>query len=253
MINEKSPYYYNKEIFEKYNEMDYHKMLKPSAFLNFLQDVATIAADKGGFGYNEVYPKNLGWFLLKYHMEFNNYPQNIENLLIKTEARGYNKLFAHRDFDIYNNDNHELIGRVISYWALVNFKDKSMAMPCDIFPDKFEKVEKREDDLTFLKVHPLDRIDYSQEFKVRYDDIDVNKHVNNMNYIVWAFEALPKEFRDSYKLKILDMVYKKEIQYGNTVLSEVQIDDNIVKISVKNKNSNEELCAIQAEFDKFEM
>jgi len=126
-------------------------------------------------------------------------------------------------------------------------------MPCDIFPDKFEKDEKREDDLNFLKVHPLDRIDYSQEFKVRYDDIDVNKHVNNMNYIVWAFEALPKEFRDNYKLKILDMVYKKEIQYGNTVLSEVQIDDNIVKISVKNKNSNEELCAIQAEFDKFEM
>ncbi|MBR2526115.1 hypothetical protein IKE67_06575 [bacterium] len=251
MINEQSPYYYNKEIFVRYSEMDYHKMLKPSAFLNFLQDVATVAADKAHFGYNEVYPKNLGWFLLKYHMEFNNYPQNIENLLIKTEARGYNKLFAHRDFDIYNNENKELIGRVISYWTLVNLADKSMHSPGEIFPDRFPKVEKREDDLSFLKVHPLERIDYSQEFKVRFDDIDVNKHVNNMNYIVWAFEALPKEFRDTYKLKVLDMVYKKEIQYGNTVLSEVQIDENIIKISVKNKNTDDELCVIEAEFEKF--
>ncbi len=251
MINEKSPYYYNKEIFVRYSEMDYHKMLKPSAFLNFLQDVATIAADKGGFGYNEVYPKNLGWFLLKYHMEFNNYPQNIENILIKTEARGYNKLFAHRDFDIYNKENSELIGRVISYWTLVNFVDKSMHSPNEIFPDKFAKVEKREDDLNFLKVHTPERIDYVSEFKVRYDDIDVNMHVNNMNYIVWAFEALPKEFRDSYKLKMLDMVYKKEIQYGNTVLSEVQLDENKANISLKNKSTGEELCLISALFENF--
>lgn len=250
MINEQSPYYFNKKIFVRYSEMDYQKMLKPSAFLNFLQDVATIAADKGGFGYNEVYPKNLGWFLLKYHMEFNNYPQNIENLLIKTEARGYNKLFAHRDFDVYDSENGSLIGRVISYWALVNFKDKSMAMPNEIFPDKFDKVEKREDDLNFLKVHSPERVDFSAEFKVRYDDIDVNKHVNNMNYIVWAFEALPKAFRDTYKPKTIDMVYKKEIQYGNIVLSEVQIDENVALISVKNKDNNEELCVIRAEFEK---
>ena len=251
MINEQSPYYFNKEFSVRYSEMDYHKLLKPSAFLNFLQDVATFAAEKANFGYDAVYPKNLGWFLLKYHMEFYNYPQNVENLLIKTEARGYNKLFAHRDFDVYDKENGNLIGRVISYWALVNFIDKSMHSPNEIFPDKFNKVEKRDDDLAFSKVHSPDRIDFSEEFKIRYDDIDVNKHVNNMNYIVWAFEALPKEFRDMYKPKTIDMVYKKEIQYGNTILSEVELNDNIAKIAVKNKSTNEELCVIFAEFEKY--
>ena len=142
MIDEKSPYYFNQEYFVRYSEMDYHKMLKPSAFLNFLQDVATLAADTAHFGYDEVYTKNLGWFLLKYHMEFNEYPQNIENLLIKTEARGYNKLFAHRDVDIYNNQNGDLIGRVISYWALVNFVDKSMHAPSEIFRISLIKLKK---------------------------------------------------------------------------------------------------------------
>lgn len=251
MIDEKSPYYLSKEIFVGYSEKDYHKLLKPSALLNFLQDVATLAADKCKFGYNEVYPKNLGWFLLKYHIEFNDYPQNVDKLLIKTEARGYNRKFAHRDFEIYNSETNTLIGRVISYWALVNFKDKSMAAPNEIFPDKFKKVEKREDDLSFLKVHTPERTDYSEEFKVRYDDIDVNMHVNNMNYIVWAFEALPKSFRDEYKPKIIDMVYKKEIQYGGKVLSEVEMNANTVLIAVKNKDTDEELCLIRAEFEKF--
>lgn len=250
MINENSPLFFQQKYFVRYSEMDYNKILKPSALLNFLQDIATIGADKAGFGYKDIIDKNLGWFLLKYHMEFNNFPQDIKELTIKTEARGYNKLFALRDFEIYD-ENNELIGRVSSSWALVNLTDKSMALPSEIFPDKMLKYEKREDDLSFPKTHNPETAEFSEEFKIRYDDIDVNHHVNNMNYIIWAFEALPKEFRNNHKLKTLDMLYKKEIQYGNTVLSEAKLDENIAKILVKNKNTNEDLCVINAEFIEF--
>ena len=54
--------------------------------------------------------------------------------------------------------------------------------------------------------------------------------------------------RTKYKIKTLDMLYKKEIQYGNIVLSEVQIDENIARISVKNKSTDEELCLVKAVF-----
>ena len=247
MLDKNSEFYKEFTLNIRYSEMDYHKILKPSALLNFLQDVATLAADACDFGYNAIVSKNLGWFLLKYRMEFDNYPQNIEDIVIQTEARGYNKLFAHRDFELFTK-NGEKLGKVLSYWGLVNFNDKSMVMPNVIFPNKFKKVEKREDDLSFSKAHEPERIDYKGEFSIRYDDIDVNMHVNNMNYIIWAFEVLPKEFKDKYKLKTLDMVYKKEIQYGNVVVSEAQVDDNIVKVVLKNKSNNEDLCLVNAEF-----
>ena len=48
-----------------------------------------------------------------------------------------------------------------------------------------------------------------KEFEVRYNDLDVNGHANNGNYIVWAFEPLSFEFRSEYKLKTLDMLFKK--------------------------------------------
>ncbi|MGN1124787.1 MAG: acyl-[acyl-carrier-protein] thioesterase [Candidatus Gastranaerophilaceae bacterium] len=246
MIDEQSKLFYKNEYFVRYSEMDYKKALKPSALFNFLQDVATNAADKAYFGYNEVSSRHLAWYLLKYHMEFSKYPVDVKNLFIKTEARGYNKLFAHRDFEIYN-ENKELLGRVLSYWSLVDVENKSMIAPQTVFSE-FSKVEKREDDMSFNKVKEPEAVDYSEVFKIRYDDIDVNQHVNNANYIVWAFEALPKEFRDSHRIKTLDMIYKKEIQYGNSIVSEAQLSGDTAKIVVKNKETQDELCAVNIEF-----
>ena len=249
MINENSPYYL-KEIYPvRYSEVDYNECLKPSAMFNFLQDMATNGADAANFGYKDIHPKNLGWYLLKYHMEFSNYPVKAKNLIFKTEARGYNKIFAHRDFEIYSEDNN-LMGRVLSYWTLVDINTKAMVCPGDIF-EQFKKVEKREDDLSFVKVKELERVDYAEEFKIRFDDIDVNGHANNANYIIWAFESLPKEFRDNHKLKTLDIVYKKEISFYNKVLSEIQIENNFTRHSVKNKSTGEELCLVNAEFIEY--
>lgn len=248
MINEQSKFFCELTYPVRYSEMDYNKVLKPSAFLNDLQDLATVAADRAGFGYNEVTANNCGWFLLKYHMEFDNYPKDIENITVKTEARGYNKLFAHRDFEIYSNG--EMLGRVLSYWSLFDFEKQTLISPNSVF-DFMPKVEKREDDLSFAKVYPVERVDYTSDFKVRFDDIDVNHHANNVNYIIWAFESLPREFRDNHKLKTLDMVFKKQIKYGNVVLSEAQVDGNLVRVSVKNKADNEELCVLEAEFVEF--
>ena len=245
MINEQSPFYFTQDYQVRYSEMDYNKGLKPSALFNFLQDVATNAANKCHFGYKEVTERNLEWFLLKYHMEFQNYPVDIKDLFIKSEARGYNRFFAHRDFELYNKK--ELVGRILSHWALVNIEDKSMVAPQNIF-SQFDKVKKREDDISFNKVHEPERVDYTEEFKIRFDDIDVNQHVNNANYIVWAFETLPKDFKDTHNIKTLDMVFKKEIKFGNNVVSEAQVDDNLAKIVVKNKDTNDELCAVNVEF-----
>ena len=39
-----------------------------------------------------------------------------------------------------------------------------------------------------------------------------------------------------------------EIKFGNTIVSEAQIGENNVRIIVKNKNTNDELCVVNVEF-----
>lgn len=234
----------------RYSEMDCDLVLKPSALLQFMQDLASDNAEKLGFGYSYIIKKKLAWFLLKYHIEFEDYPKGIYELKIKTEPRGCNKLFAFRDFEFLHNNKQ--IGRGTSTWTLVDLENKGMANTLEALNGNphMKLHEKREDDLVYGKVRTPQRIDIEKTFDIRFDDLDVNQHVNNANYIVWAFEPLNFEFRKQYKLKTLDMVFKKEIKYGAKVVSQIEIDGDITSHVVKNGDTGDELCLISAQWIK---
>lgn len=228
--------------------MDCDLVLKPGAMLQFLQDLASDNAEQLDFGYSYIIKHNLAWFLLKYRLEFDDYPEGIYDLTIKTEPRGYNKMFAYRDF--YITHQGKQIGRAASTWTLVDLTTKSMANASEIFANNkyMTQNEKREDDLSYGKIRLPEKFDVEKTFEVRFDDLDVNKHVNNANYIVWAIEPLSFDFRRSHKLKTVDMMFKKEITYGNKVLSQVAIDGNKTIHAVKNAETGEELCIMNAEW-----
>ena len=240
-----------KRVFEvpvkvRYSEMDYDLGLKPSALMLFLQDLASDNAEELGFGYTFVRQNNLAWFLLKYHMEFDEYPSNSYELTIKTEPRGYNKLFAFRDFEIFNGEQR--LGRVASTWALADMNTRAMTSVAEVMVGKEHMLpfEKREDDLVYGKIRVPEKFDLEKTFEIRFEDIDVNQHANNANYIVWAFEPLDFEFRKSKKLKTLDLMFKKEIKYGSKVLSQVAISGDTTTHVLKNAETGEELCLICA-------
>ena len=157
-------------------------------------------------------------------------------------------MFAFRDF--YITHQGKQIGRAASTWTLVDLTTKSMANASEIFANnKYMYLhDKREDDLNYGKIRLPEKFDVEKTFEVRFDDLDVNKHVNNANYIVWAIEPLSFDFRRSHKLKTVDMMFKKEITYGNMVLSQVAINGNSTIHAVKNAETGEELCIMNAEW-----
>ena len=87
----------------RYSDIDFDKSLKMFSLLNFFQDIASDNAEMHNFGYSFIYPKNLMWVLLKYRIEFDEYPTDINNLTLKTEPRGCNRLFAYRNFELSND------------------------------------------------------------------------------------------------------------------------------------------------------
>lgn len=241
---------FEEQIKVKYSEMDYKLALKPSSLLNFLQDLASANAESLGFGYSYITPKNLGWFLLKYRMEFSDYPVSVYDLTLKTEPRGCQKLFAYRDFYICQGE--KLLGKIASVWAVVDMTTKA---PVPVQPalnnEYMPLFQKRENDLTFKKLRSVEKIDIEKTFEVRYEDIDVNSHANNGNYIIWAFEPLSFNFRSSHKIKTLDIQFKKEVKYGTNVLSQIEfINDYTTLHSIKNAGTNEDLCIAEVLWEK---
>ena len=189
------------------------------------------------------------WVLIKYRIEFNEYPTDIRDLILKTEPRGRNKIFAYRNFELVDGD--KVLAKASSVWSLVDISTMKPVLIEEVVKNPYlGKFEKGENDLSFNKIPSLVNVDYEKEFEVRFNDIDVNMHANNGNYIVWALEPIPAEFQLKHKLKTLDMMFKKEIKYGEKMISKVQMTDSLTTLhAVQNSDTSEDLCVVKCEWE----
>lgn len=233
------------------SETDCCHKVKPVVIFNYMQDLAAKSIEHydSNFSCEELLKKGLGWFLIRYRIEFDEIPKDVKELLVKTECRGAWKMTTFRDFEVFDNTSGLRILRGSSSWFIVDLNKKSVVNIAQEYPE-FLKFEKREDDLVLQKLRTIDNFDFEKEFTVRYDDIDMNNHVNNTVYITWALETLDYDFRTTHDLKTLDIYFKHEVKYGDNVLSQVKIDkdNNISRHVIKNASTGEELCLLQAEF-----
>lgn len=236
---------YSEKIDVKYSEIDQNQALKPYSLLNFLQDIASKNAEDLGFGYSFIHPRNYAWFLIKYRMEFFDYPFDIQELTLKTEPRGYNRLFAYRDFEIYSGE--ELLARMASTWSIVDINSRSIVPVGTALTNhpNMPVFEKREDDLAYSKITSITNPQIEKEFEVRYNDLDVNGHANNGNYIVWAFEPLDFEFKNNHKIKTIDMIYKKEAKFGEKLVSQIEFKDEKTTVHRLHSLDGEELFLLE--------
>lgn len=76
----------------------------------------------------------------------------------------------------------------------------------------------------FPKIKEVERIDEQTKFRVRFDDIDLNKHVNNAVYILWASEAVAPEFRLSHNPYKIAINFKKEGLMGEKIMVNTEVD-----------------------------
>ncbi len=238
---------YSKNYSVEYSHMNCNLALKPYSLLNYLQDIASENAQQLGFGYSYISSRNLAWFLIKYRMEFSEYPVGVYDLKISTRPRGYNKLFAYREFELLNNE--KIFGKIFSMWTVVDLDKRTPVLIAPVINNpNMVPYQKQEDDLTFSKIKQLSKIDAQKEFIVRYNDLDVNGHANNGNYVIWAFETLNQDFLNNHKIKTLDMMFKKEARYDESVISQVEfLSDNKTLHRLSN-NNDEDLCVLECEW-----
>ena len=239
---------FTKEYEIKYYEQNVNGDLKESALLNFLQDIATLSAESLEFGPSFVFANNYAWVVLKYHIELFAPLRNLSSIVIKTEPRGIAKLYAYRDFELYTKDG-QCIGKAVSTWVLIDICTRKLLNTQKILADFMAPYQKRETDLVYEKIDSPDELMYQEVFDVRFDDIDVNRHANNSNYIVWALETLPVDFRLKHSPKTIDIKYKKEIGLNARVLSEAQqilTDGNVQTLHViKDEQNAQDLTSLK--------
>ena len=252
----------NKGFSEKHRVTFYETDVNGTVSLGKLVDLMMLAcedqSDTLGVSSDKVLKMGLGWIVTQHMLEIKRLPRKNETIYITTHAKSYNKYFCYRDFWVHDIRKMEL-AHMHTVFAMINQKTRKIAtIPAAVItPFQAEKTVKIER-LPLPK--EIERIDRQKEYEVRFFDIDVNHHVNNVHYFEWMLDALDEDFLTKYQPVEMNIEYKKEINYGQKAVSQAQIKmtgvetvETIHEIKVGTELSCHAVCEWEARHEEWIM
>lgn len=198
-------------------ELDFDGLARPVALLNFLQDAAGDHAAHLGWSVTDLLKKNMTWVLSRYHVRVDRFPGWGETLTVLTWPSGRHGTFALRDFEVSDGQGNTVLAGTTS-WMILDLGRKRALKIEDVLPANV-LVDRRALPDEFAALPVLDRAERELSFRVETGHLDVNRHVNNSVYIQWALEAAPDDVLMRRRPVELEVSYRAEAFYGDTVLS----------------------------------
>ena len=230
-------------------ECDRNNNLRILTLMNIFQDMADANASQLGLGLDYCLSKGLAWVGSNYALDITRLPRLHETIRIETWPAVEKRLGAIRDYEVFG-ENGESIIRASSQWILINFAKKRPVGLRENLPE-YTVLPERALDTEFPKIGEIERIDERFKFRVRFDDIDLNKHVNNAVYVLWATEAVEADFRLSHNPRKIDIAFKKEGYMGEKITVLTQHDGLKTLHSIRTYDGDErELSRVSIEWEE---
>lgn len=231
-------------------ETDTHGNMSIPALFNYLQDIASSHAASLHFGKEDLEKSDMFWVLSRIYAEMDYMPEWDSEVVITTWPRGIDGIFALRDYEI-SDANGVRIGGASSAWIMLDSNTRRPRRPDELLaligtdmPDIISVGRNPQ------KVPPIVSEEYrSQPFQVKYSDLDVNMHVNNVKYIQWATDAYPLEFRTKNRMKSVEVNYISESFPGDEIsIAIFQEAEGIFLHSLRRDSDGRELCRLRVEW-----
>lgn len=230
-------------------ECDKRGDLRLITLFNIFQDMADTHASNMGLGLEYCMDKGFAWVGSNYHVKINRLPKLHEKIKVSTWPAVEKKLGAIRDFVVFSEKGEKIISAA-SQWILIDVARKRPLGLKDNL-SHYEVVDDRAMDQEFnVKMADLEKTDKLMNFNVRFDDIDINNHVNNAVYPLWASEAVDAEFRFSHSPEEVEIAFKKECHPGERVTVLTQIDGTDTIHSIKSQTDDRELSKVKIKWKK---
>lgn len=225
--------------------------LKLSAFYELLQDAASRDAARKGFGYNDLIKEKKFWVLLRVLLKFNRMPEWEEKVVFRTWPKETNGIIAFRDFELVS-ESGEKLSTGTSAWSQVHTETRR---PLRIDKDENYQAVK---DLHAIEEKPgkvlvPEEMEWSEEIKVKYSQIDVNWHVNNTRYLEWVMNEIPIDYLRDNMLKEMEVNFLSEGKLHDVVKAGyVKLADDQYIGCVRRVVDNRNLYAVKFSFAKRE-
>lgn len=210
---------FNKEFLITFRDTDRNGKLKTNVLVDFMQDIARADATDSSVNFESPNTEYY-WIIIRNKINLWRTPMIGETIRIETFHSGLDRLYAVREFHIYDQDDHKL-GNITGYYLLMQH-DKARPV----------KIRGNESLAAFDIVYTGEKIDklsspsgklalqMSHKRRVFSSEIDGNGHMNNAHYVRWCFDMY-----DTNELMTKD-VKSFQIQYTKELLENAEISIN---------------------------
>jgi acyl-ACP thioesterase len=228
--------------------------MKISSIQNQLQDIAWEHASLLKVSVKELFPKNLTWVLVKLHILVHEYPLWENEVKIRTWPRGSNRMKAFREFQIFDSEGNCMVSATSS-WMILNFKTRR-PVSVEEYLQRINPITMKAIDSGFSVISEMSTRKYTTGVKVRYQDLDINQHANNVSYIDWCIEPLPETYWKNYQLREFEISYLAEAFYGDSIFSTAfrydKGDEKIFLHDLNHQSDEKELAKAKSRWSKFQ-
>jgi medium-chain acyl-[acyl-carrier-protein] hydrolase len=243
---------YSRNYLVHYYELDAKRKLSLPSLIHYFEDLAMLNSEAEGLTLDYYDRNERGWMLFKWDIKIVRYPAFNEMITVITHPSAFKNFLANRKYKVIDM-NGGLLAEAQSVWLFVNTKTRR---PLRVPEDMYTKFDvNKESELIFDKLEDLPVLTlgkHSLRTKVQNSDIDTNQHVNNVRYIEWAMESLPKDFTDNHIASRIQVNYKKELNLGDE--AEIVSDVNLIKEELISGhsiyNSGKDICNLELHWTK---
>jgi medium-chain acyl-[acyl-carrier-protein] hydrolase len=227
----------------KVYEADAKGRANVTALANYFQNSAWNHYNNVEKALGRLLPDNCIWLMTRLEIQIKSIPVWPQDVQVETWSRGIEKLMAYRDFIVTVNDREAAKGT--ASWVVVDI-EKRRIQKLDKLAEKWPSNRERNAlGKSADKIQELASPAAGKFFLVKYSDLDVNRHVNNVKYIEWIMDGYAMDFIENNDIGRFEINFIGEANFGDEVavnaerLSEKPL---VFLHNITRKSDGKEIC-----------
>ena len=184
------------------------------SLFNYMQSAADRHSKSLGTSVSLMSEKNLTWVYSRFYAVIETYPQMYDRIFCHTWRSEVMNGLVCREF-VIRNSNGVVLVRATSSLALIDRTSRKPVPIPGFITSGLESGKGRSIDFSSERIESKTEFDYITNIRTRYDDIDINGHMNNSSYAGIFFESIFEKYKETMFLKSIDISFRGEIIYGD--------------------------------------
>ena len=231
-------------------EVDMYGRVTVPNLCRYLQESAYYHAEHLKVGHSALMSKNQIWMLLGLALRMNQYPMWNDTIDVQTWPSRNERIYYFRDYRILVKDT--LVGVATTKWIIVDLENRRPSREkLDFHTDYLEADQVWPEAL--VKIPAIESETVQGEYPVKFADLDVNEHVNNIRYMEWILDGFSLDFHRSHQLHEFEIHFQSETLYGDLIeLRQDHLNGKNIVHSLIRKSDQKEICRARSAWQEIE-